>query len=131
MGTYEREPVKGMAGAMFAAVMMLTLGVFQAIQGLVAIFNDDWYVRSAHYTFDLDVTTWGWIHLIIGILMAVAGWALFSGQLWAALTAMFLAFISTIDNFFFIPYYPFWSITIIALNIWVIWSLTRPGVIRD
>jgi len=130
MGTYEREPVKGMAGAMFAAVMLLTLGVFQAIQGLVAIFNDDWYVRSAHYTFDLDITTWGWIHLIIGILMAVAGWALFSGQLWAALTAMFLCFISAIDNFFFIPYYPFWSILIIALCVWVIWALTRPGTIR-
>ena len=57
MGTYERGPVKGMAGAMFAAVMMLTLGVFQGIQGLVAIFNDDWYVKSAHYTFDLDITT--------------------------------------------------------------------------
>ena len=131
MGTYERGPVKGMAGAMFAAVMMLTLGVFQGIQGLVAIFNDDWYVKSANYTFDLDITAWGWIHLIIGILMIIAGWALFSGQLWAALTTMFLCFISAIDNFFFIPYYPFWSILIIALNIWVIWSLTRPGVIGD
>ena len=131
MGTYERGPVKGMAGAMFAAVMMLTLGVFQGIQGLVAIFNDDWYIKSAHYTFDLDITAWGWIHLILGILMIIAGWALFSGQLWAALTTMFLCFISAIENFFFIPYYPFWSILIIALNIWVIWSLTRPGVIGD
>lgn len=131
MSTYDDRPVKGMAGAMFAAVMLVTLGVFQAITGLVAIFNDDWYVKSAHYTFDLDITTWGWIHLILGILMVITGWALFSGQLWAALAAMFLAFLSAIDNFFFIPYYPFWSILIIALDIWVIWSLTRPGVIRE
>ena len=68
MSTYDR-PVKGMAGAMFAAIMMVTLGVFQAIEGLVAMFNDDWYVKTAHYTFDLNVTAYGWIHLIIGILM--------------------------------------------------------------
>ena len=97
----------------------------------MAVLNDDWVVWGNGKAVLLDITAWGWIHLIIGILMAVAGWALFSGQLWAALTAMFLCFISAIDNFFFIPYYPFWSILIIALNIWVIWSLTRPGVIRD
>ncbi|HET6172772.1 MAG TPA: hypothetical protein VFD90_09205 [Gaiellales bacterium] len=129
MATYD-EPVKGMAGSMFAAVMMLTLGVFQAISGLVAIFNDTWYVKPANYTFDLNVTAWGWVHLVLGIVMVFAGWALFSGRLWAAMVALFLAFVSAVENFFFIPYYPFWAITIIALDVWVIWSLTRPGVIR-
>jgi len=110
---------------------MLLMALFQFFEGLAAVIKGNFYVVVPNYAFNVDVTTWGWIHLIIGILMAVAGWALFSGQLWAALTAMFLCFISAIDNFFFIPYYPFWSILIIALNIWVIWSLTRPGVIRD
>jgi hypothetical protein len=130
MGTYEQGPVKGMAGAMFAAVMMLTLGVFQAIQGLVAIFNDDWYVRSAHYTFDLDITAWGWIHLIIGIAVGLTGFALFLGRTWAAATALFLAMLSALASFFFIPYYPWWSLLVIALDAWVIWALTRPGAVE-
>jgi hypothetical protein len=117
-------------GVMFAAVMMLMIGLFQAIAGLVAIFNDEFFVVTDNYTFDLDVTAWGWLHLLIGVLLLVAGWALFSAKLWAGIVAMFLAVISAVSNFFFIPYYPFWSILMIALACWVIWALTRPGAIR-
>jgi hypothetical protein len=123
--------VRGTGGAIFAAVIMLTIGIFQAIAGLVAIINDDWYVKTANYTFDLDITAYGWIHLILGIIIALAGAALFAGKVWAAMLAIFLAMLSAVANFFFIPYYPFWAITIIALDVWVIWSLTRPGVVRS
>ena len=128
MATYV-DPVQGRGGVVFAAAVMVVIGIFQAIEGLVAIFNDDWYVATRHYTFDLDITAYGWIHLILGIVILLAGCALFAGKVWGGVLAIFLAILSAIANFFFIPYYPFWSITIIALCIWVIWSVTRPGAV--
>jgi hypothetical protein len=115
-------------GMMFAATMMCLIGVFQAIVGLAAIINDEFFVVTRNYAFDLDISGWGWIHLILGILVAGAGFALFAGRTGAAYFAIFLASLSAVANFFFIPYYPFWSILVIAIAVWVIWSLTRPGI---
>ncbi len=117
-------------GITFAGVVMILVGSFQALTGLAAIFNDEFFVVTRNYTFDLDVTAWGWIHLLIGILLFVAGFALFAGKTWAAVTAVLLAMISAVSNFFFIPYYPWWSLLVIALDIWVIWALTRPGAVQ-
>jgi hypothetical protein len=119
-----------MGGILFAATMLLVIGAFQAITGVVAIFNDDFFVVTKNYTFDLDTTGWGWIQLIIGIALAATGFGLFSRSTWAGVTAIVLCALSAIANFFFIPYYPFWSILVIALDVWVIWALTRPGAIR-
>jgi hypothetical protein len=133
---YERRPneppVSGWAvgGITFAACMLLLIGCFQAVNGLVAIFDDDFYVVTQNYTFDLDTTAWGWIHLVIGILLLITGIGLLARQTWAGVTAIFLAMLSAVANFFFIPYYPFWSILVIALDVWVIWALTRPGAIE-
>ena len=115
-------------GISFAATMLLLIGVFQALNGLVAIFNDSFFVVTKNYTFDLDVTAWGWIHLILGILLIFAGWGIFTGKTWAGIAGITLAVLSAVANFFFIPYYPFWSILVIGLDVWVIWALTRPGV---
>jgi hypothetical protein len=125
-------PISGWAigGIAFAGTIMMIVGGFQAIAGLVAIFSDDFYLQTRNYTFDLDVTAWGWIHLILGILLVVAGLSLFAQRAWAAVLAVVLAALSAIENFFFIPYYPFWSILIIALDVWIIWALTRPGAVR-
>ena len=133
---YERRPpeppVSGWAvgGIMFAGCMLLLIGCFQAVNGLVAIFDDNFYVATQNYTFDLDTTAWGWIHLVIGILLVITGTGLLARQTWAGVTAIFLAMLSAVANFFFIPYYPFWSILVIALDVWVIWALTRPGAIE-
>jgi hypothetical protein len=113
---------------MFAATMMCLVGVFQAIVGLAAIFDDQFFVVTRNYTFDIDTTAFGWIHLVLGIVLAGAGFALFAGRTGAAVFAIFLASLSAVANFFFIPYYPFWSLLVIAIDIWVIWSLTRPGI---
>ena len=128
----ERQDPSGWAvgGVTFAGVIMVMIGAFQGIAGLVAIFDDGFYLVTQNYTFDLDTTAWGWLHLLIGILVLLAGIYLFRGATWAAATAVVLAVISAIANFFFIPYYPFWSLLMIAMAIWVIWSLTRPGVVR-
>jgi hypothetical protein len=128
-----REPeVSGWAvgGLTFAATILLLVGIFEIIAGLAAIFDDDFYVISANYAFDLDTTAWGWVHLIIGILLVLVAWGLYSAQSWAAVAAIVIAVLSAVANFFFIPYYPFWSLLMIALAVWVIWSLTRPGVVR-
>jgi hypothetical protein len=126
---YEEPRVSGwaVAGVSFAAVLLFIVGVFQAIQGLVAIINDEFYVLTENYTFDLDVTAWGVIHLLIGLLFIFMAWGLFSGATWAGIGAIVIATLSAVSNFFFIPYYPFWSIVEIGLAIWVIWALTRPG----
>jgi hypothetical protein len=118
-------------GITFAGVMMIVVGCFQIIAGLVAIFDDSFYVVTQNYTFDLDTTAWGWIHLVLGVLILVSGFYLFAGRTWAAATAVVLAVISAVANFFFIPYYPFWSLLLIGLAVWVIWSLTRPGVVQQ
>jgi hypothetical protein len=117
-------------GVVFAATILMLVGVFQAIAGLVAIFDDNFYVVTRNYTFDLDTTVYGWIHLLIGIALVFVGWGLFSRSAWAGVTAIFLASLSAVANFFFIPYYPFWSLLVIALDVWVIWALTRPGAIE-
>jgi hypothetical protein len=111
----------------FAAIMMLMVGVFQALQGLIAIFENEFYVQTRNYLFEFDATTWGWIHLVLGLLVAFAGWGLLSGQTWARVVGITLAALSATANFLFIPYYPFWSLLIITLDIFVIWALTAHG----
>ena len=121
------DPVSGSAvtGYVFAGVMMLVIGTFQAITGLAAIINDEFFVKTPNYAFEVDVTAWGWIHLLLGLLVAFAGYALFAAKTWARVVGVTLATLSAIANFFFIPYYPFWAILMISLAVWVIWSLTR------
>jgi uncharacterized membrane protein len=131
-GSERTQPVSGWAigGITFAATMLILIGVFHVIAGLVAIFDDEFFVVARNYTFTLDTTAWGWIHLILGILLIVVGSGLYARSTWAGISALILAGLSAIDNFFFIPYYPFWSLLVIALDVWVIWALTRPSAIR-
>ena len=111
----------------FAAIMMLMVGVWQALAGLIAIFENEFYVTTRNYIFQLDATTWGWIHLVLGLLVAFAGWGLLSGQTWARIVGITLAALSATANFLFLPYYPFWAILIITADILVIWALTAHG----
>jgi hypothetical protein len=129
---YEEErPVSGWAvgGITFAAVLMVMVGTFQALEGLAAIIDDEFYVVTKNYAFDLDVTAWGWIHLLLGIVIVLVGLGLFARQTWAGVTAIALAVLSAIANFFFVVYYPWWSLLVIAIDIWIIWALTRPGAL--
>jgi hypothetical protein len=125
-------PASGWAlgGLAFAACVLTITGVFQIITGLAAIFDDDFFVVAQNYTFDVDTTAWGVLHLLLGLVILVTGFGLFSRAAWAGVTAIMLASLSAVVNFFFIPYYPFWAIVVIALDIWVIWALTRPGTIE-
>jgi hypothetical protein len=112
---------------LFAGLMMIMVGIWQALEGLVAIFENEFYVATRNYTFQFDATTWGWIHLILGLVVAFAGWGLLSGRTWARVVAITLAVLSAIANFLWLPYYPFWSLLIITLDIFVIWAVAAHG----
>jgi hypothetical protein len=112
---------------LFAAVMMIMAGIWQALAGLVAIFENEFYVTTRNYIFQFDATTWGWIHLVLGVLVGLAGLGLLAGQTWARVVGITLAVLSAIANFLFIPYYPFWSMLIIGLDVFVIWALAAHG----
>jgi hypothetical protein len=130
--TTSDRPVSGGAigGIIFAACVLILIGAFQVVAGLAAIIDDEFFVVTRNYTFDLDTTAWGWIHLLFGLLLVATGFGVFARQTWAAATAIVLAGLSALANFFFIPYYPFWAILVIALDVWVIWSLTRPRALE-
>ncbi|HKE52642.1 MAG TPA: hypothetical protein VKE25_14140 [Actinomycetes bacterium] len=124
-GTRPAQDVSGWAVgiAVFAGTLMIVLGVFHAIQGLVALLNDDFYVQLPNYTFEYDLTSWGWIHLILGALIAVAGFAVLGGAVWARAVGIALAGLSAIANFLWLPYYPVWSVVAIGLAVATIWGL--------
>jgi hypothetical protein len=111
----------------FAAFMMIMIGFFHAIAGISGILKDDVFVKTPNYLLNLDTTEWGWIHLILGIIILLAGFGLFSGAVWARTVGVIIALISAIANFVFIPVYPFWAITVIVIDVLVIWALTAHG----
>jgi hypothetical protein len=109
--------------SLFAGILMIIGGVFNAMEGIVALARNEIYVATPRYLFAFDLTTWGWIQLILGIVVAIAGVGVITGQLWGRLVGITLAALSMLANFAFIPYYPLWSLSIIALNVFVIWAL--------
>ena len=111
----------------FAGVIMIMTGVFQAVDGLVGILDDNFYATGQHYTYELSTTGWGWINLIIGVLVLLAGIGLFSGNTAARAVAVAMALISATANFLWLPYYPVWSIIVIALNVTIIWAVIAHG----
>lgn len=111
-------------GTIFAAVMLATVGVFQAMEGLSAVMKDDVFVRTADYTFEIDLTAWGWVHLLLGAAAIVIGISILSGQGWALIAGIVIAILSAFANFLFIPYYPVWALVVIGFDVFVIWSLS-------
>jgi hypothetical protein len=111
----------------FAGVMMIMAGAFQALSGLVALFENEFYVATRNYLLQFDATSWGWIHLLLGLLVLFAGFAVLAGQTWGRVVGITLAVLSALANFAFLPYYPFWAMTIIALDTFVIWALAVHG----
>ena len=106
-----------------ATALMVVGGVWHLLAGIAALFQDTVFVSTPEYVYAFDLTAWGWIHLLVGVLLLAAGFGVASGRTWARMVGIVLACVSLIANFLFIPYYPIWSLLIIALDIAVIWAL--------
>ena len=111
----------------FAGVMLMIVGSFHAFTGLAALIENEFFVVGPRYAYELDVTAWGWLHLIYGIILVAAGFGVFSGATWARAVGITLAALSAVGNFFFIPYQPVWAILMIALAVLVIGALSAYG----
>jgi hypothetical protein len=111
----------------FAAVMLIIVGALNAMHGLVAIFNDEWVVWTNQGDLYFDLTTWGWIHLGLGIAVVVAGFGLLTGNVVARAVAVAIAGLSIIANFLYMPAYPVWALIVIAIDVFVIYALTAHG----
>jgi len=112
---------------LFAAIMMMLIGGFHAMAGLVAIFDDEFYVATPNYILQFDATQWGWIHLILGVLVGLSGLWLLSGSVFARTVGVIMAVASAIAGFTWIPYYPVWGVIFVVIAISVIWALTAHG----
>jgi hypothetical protein len=111
--------------SLFAGMLMVMIGIFGILQGMAALSDSEFFVIGLEYVYKFDISTWGWIHLLMGILILAAGFGVFKGQTWARAVGITLAVISAIANFAFIPYYPVWTILIIVMNITLIWALAN------
>ncbi|MFE2586394.1 hypothetical protein [Streptomyces sp. NPDC059378] len=115
-------PVSGTT--LFGAVLMLFGGVMAALEGIAAIARNSVFVVTRHYAFEFSLRGWGWVHLVLGVVLVVAGGALFlGGALWARYLGVFVASLGAIANFLWVPYYPLWATILIAVNILVVWAL--------
>ncbi len=111
----------------FAGVMMIMVGIFDMIEGLAAVFKKDFYAVTPNYVFHFNTSTWGWIHLLLGLVILLAGFGVFAGAVWARTVGVIMAVIVGVANFAFIPIYPIFSVVIVAVCIFVIWALTAHG----
>ena len=131
MSTSPREYPSAWAvgGSFFAAVVMVTVGIFQFIEGLVSLIDGrKFYLTTPNYVFEFNATTWGWIHLILGIIVALAGVFIFTGNVLARGVGIFVAAVSAVANFLWLPHYPLWSILVIAIDVLVMWSLASASL---
>ena len=112
----------------FASMMMVMLGSFHAFQGFIALLNDDYYlVRKSGLAIHVDYTTWGWVHLVLGIIIALAGLALLAGRMWARIVAVLAALVSAVVNVAFLAAFPVWSSLMVVLDIVIIWAVMVHG----
>ncbi|GAA0974001.1 hypothetical protein ENKNEFLB_00198 [Nocardioides aquaticus] len=128
--TGPRQTRDGSAGtaygvSVFAGVLLATLGSFQVLQGVAAVLEDDIFVTGLAYTYEIDLTTWGWVTMLLGAVGLAVGIGILKGQSWAASAGIGFAVLSAVGQFAFMPYYPFWAALIIALDVLVIWALAQ------
>jgi vacuolar-type H+-ATPase subunit I/STV1 len=119
----QREPGLVTGLVVFAGTLMIIVGVFHALVGIAALVDDEIYVTTPNYLYSADITGWGWLHLLLGTLVAVVGIAVLQGRAWGRVVGIGLAALSLVVNFLFIPYHALWSVLIIALEVAIIWAL--------
>lgn len=126
-GELDREPTGWVGWIYFASVMMMLSGTLNALHGVIAIVNDEWVVWGNQANLYIDLTTWGWVHLGIGIAVFLAGLGVLTGNIVARIVGVLFASVAIIANFLYIPAYPVWALTIITMSVFVIYALTAHG----
>jgi len=122
-GTAASPDTTGVGIITAAAVVLILAGVMHAMQGVVGLATNEFYVVTHRWLFQFDFTTWGWVHVLVGLIGAATGAALLSGASWARIVGVVIAAVSVIANFLWLPYYPLWAVIIIAFDLFVIWAL--------
>jgi len=122
------EPTGWVGWVLFAGIMLFMVGAFQIIAGLVALFNDKYYlVSSSKLVLEMDYTAWGWVHLGLGALAILAGMGCIAGKTWARVVGIGFAFLSALSNIGFLGAYPVWSVIMITVDVLVIYALAVHG----
>ncbi|GAA2716822.1 MULTISPECIES: hypothetical protein [Streptomyces] len=119
----ERSAAAAAGLTVFAAVMMLIVGFLDIFRGISAIVHDAVYVSTPSYVYKFSVAGWGWVHLFLGIAAVMVGVGLFKVSTWARVLGIAVAALVLLANFLSLPYYPLWSLVVIALSAFVIWGL--------
>ncbi|MFE9673712.1 hypothetical protein ACFYO5_06280 [Streptomyces sp. NPDC006259] len=120
-GTTKQHWAEGLT--VFAAVILMLAGILDIFRGIMGIAEDDVFVTTRSYVFRFDLTGWGWIHLALGAVAVIVSLGLFRGSMWARVSGVAIAALIVIANFLSLPYYPVWSVVMIAFSAFVIWGL--------
>jgi len=122
------EPTAWAGFVIFAAVMLMLMGSFQIMQGIVAIIRDDYFLTTRNgLVLTIDYTAWGWTHVVIGLIAIAVGLGIFAGQMWARVVGIAIACLSALANAAFLPAYPLWCAIIIAFDVLIIYALAVHG----
>ncbi|MGW7284077.1 DUF7144 family membrane protein [Streptomyces sp. NPDC054847] len=104
-------------------VLLMIVGVLDLFRGIMAIAEDDIFVSTPNYIFEFDLTGWGWVHVALGALAMLVSLGLVRAATWARITGIAIAALVIIANFLSLPYYPIWSVVMIAMSTFIVWAL--------
>ncbi|MBT2206472.1 MULTISPECIES: DUF7144 family membrane protein [Actinomadura] len=124
--TQAHHPHRTSGWLTFAGTLAMVVGAFNVIDGLVALFNDDYYLVAQNKIMVFNFTAWGWFWLILGAIQVVVGLSILTGKLWARATGVLFAVLAAIGHVAFLQAYPLWSVLTIALCVLLIYALTAP-----
>ena len=125
-GSYEGSPA-ATGGMVLAGTLLVLAGMWGFFVGITGILKGSFYASVPTYTFTYSIKSWGWTHLIIGCVVFAVGVCLLLGMTWARYVGVFIAVVDAVANFLFLPYYPLWSIIVIAIDVFIIWALLAVG----
>jgi hypothetical protein len=123
----QKKPTNWVGWVFFAGAMMILVGALQALAGFVALFKHSYYLVTNSGLIAFNYTAWGWIDIVIGVVILLAGLAVLAGKTWGRMVGVFLAILSALANLAFLSSYPIWSIIAIVIDVLVIYALTAHG----
>jgi lysylphosphatidylglycerol synthetase-like protein (DUF2156 family) len=110
--------------AAFAGILLIVAGLMDVLQGVSAIANDDLYSKGSDYLYQFNMTTWGWIHVVLGVIGVAVAVGILRRAGWGQLGGMLVAGLGILTNFAALPHYPLWALVLIAFYALVIWALS-------